>query len=174
MRTLVLFALFAVLPGLGKAQTMASSANSDSIVVVYDVSSSVNAEVGGNGGVYSVNYQRSFERLVKLRLSWSAGLSLYPRGPLITMSLPVSVIYKKTLRNVDELIFGAGQTLILSNTKGGYIRGTFRVGYRWHILRRNAWYLEAAYTPFYSYFYNFQWDNWLGVSFGYYFQPKNR
>jgi hypothetical protein len=172
MRTLVLSALFVVLSISVGGQTMASYSNSDTIVVIYDVSSSVNAELGGNGGVYSLNYQRSFERLVRLRLSWCAGLSVYPRGSLITMSVPVSVIYRKTLRNADDLVFGAGQTLILSNTKGGYIRGTFRLGYRWHILKKNAWYIEAAYTPFYSYLYNFQWDNWLGVSFGYYFQHK--
>lgn len=143
-----------------------------SSVVTYRTTASLNAEVGGNGGIYSINFQRHIPNRFKLPVYVSVGLCVFPRGSLFTLSIPVSVNYRLNCKGANAFVFGAGQTLILSNSKGGYIRGTFRVGYRWTFLKKRAWYLEAAYTPFYSYFYNFQLDNWFGVSFGYYLNSK--
>ena len=138
----------------------------------WNTTASINAELGGNGGIYSINFQRHIPNPFHQAFEFSAGLCVFPRGSLFTMTIPVSLNYRIHFNGTRSLVFGAGQTLILSNTKGGYLRGTFRVGYRWTFLKERAWYLEAAYTPFYSYLYNFQWDNWLGVSFGYYLNSK--
>lgn len=146
----------------------------DGLRITWKTTASLNAEVGGNGGIYSFNFQRHLPNRFKLPLHLSAGLSVFPRGSIFTLTVPVSINYQLTHRGTNAFVFGTGQTLILSNSKGGSIRGTFRIGYRWKFLKKSAWYLEAAYTPFYSYIYNFQWDNWVGVSFGYYLNSRGK
>lgn len=131
--------------------------------------SSVIGEIGGNGGIYSISYEREFSWFIPGQLRWRAGVCVFPRDQLWTLTLPASII-KTFNKGKNCFVFGAGQTLILSNKKGGYLRGNFRIGYRrsFNCFRKATFqpYVEFAYTPFYSYRYNFQWDNWLGLSFG--------
>lgn len=130
---------------------------------IYFHKSNLTAEILGNGGVYSINYQREVIYFRSSRLFWSAGLSVFPNASFI-VTTPVSLNWQKPFGR-HHLILGTGQVLILSATKGGYIRGISRVGYRFNFSGGKS-FLEFAYTPFYSYFYNFQWDNWIGASFG--------
>lgn len=143
----------------------AQERDSNSVVIVPPPKYTLTAELGGNGGVYSLNYHHHIHGQWASFLFGSAGISVLPRGPLITLSLPVSVNWYRMILKRNSFVLGTGQTLILSTTKGGYIRGTFRAAYRVEF-RLLPIFFEFAYTPFYSYLYNFQWDNWVGVSFG--------
>jgi hypothetical protein len=172
MRKLILCSVFAWLTCSVRAQTDTTAPDIDFEPGVTPIHrAALTAELGGNGGVYSLNYHRKWFWIGKFPTFVSGGLSIFPRGSLFTMSVPLSFNVMFETKKYNEWIFGAGQTLILSNTKGGYIRGTFRFGYRWE-LPGVPLFLEFAYTPFYSYFYNFQWDNWVGIQFGWNITPR--
>lgn len=126
------------------------------------------AEIGGNGGIYSINFRKKIRKITKQDFYWSAGFSVMPRGSFTVFDFPVSVNWYKSL-GTTGLIFGTGQVLILSTGKGGTVRGTFRVAYRVHLIKWRSS-LEFAYTPFYSYIYNFQYENWFGIGFAYHFK----
>lgn len=138
---------------------------------VYFNKSNLTAEIGGNGGLYSVNYQRGLFYFGSSRIFWSAGLFLFPNSSFIAAT-PLSLNWQKPFGR-HHLILGAGHVLIVSRTKGGYLRGTMRAGYRWNFSGGKS-FLEFAYTPFYSYFYNFQWEHWAGVAFGWNLAPRKK
>lgn len=125
-------------------------------------------ELGGNGGLFSINYENKLFRFGKSRLNWDAGFSLVPMSGRAIIDFPFSINFLIGIKkNKAEL--GTGQTLILDlgGGKGGTIRGTFRLGYRYE--NKNH-YWRLAYTPFYSYIYNFQYEHWIGISYGHYFK----
>lgn len=128
-------------------------------------------ELGGNGGVYSVNYQHPLWNFDQSRLCWTAGLSILPVPPRVVGDVPISLswIAGKTQHKFE---LGTGQILILSTGgKGGTIRGFFRAGYRYEAKNGRSFF-TATYTPFYSYLYNFQYENWGGIDYGFYFKRK--
>jgi hypothetical protein len=128
------------------------------------------SELGGNGGLYSLNYENKLCRFKNSRLNWNAGFSVVPLSTRAVVDFPVSVNWLiGNKRNKFEI--GTGQVLVLSlgGGKGGTIRGTFRFGYRYENEKKRYYFL-FAYTPFYSYIQNLQYENWGGISFGYYFK----
>jgi hypothetical protein len=172
MRKLILFSLFALLSCFVRGQNDTTAPNIEFVAGVTPIHrAALTAEIGGNGGIYSLNYHRKWFWLGKLPTFVSGGLMIHPRGTLITLGIPLSFNVMYETKKYNAWILGAGQTLILSTTKGGYVRGTFRAAYRWE-LPGVPLFLEFAYTPFYSYFYNFQWDNWVGIQLGWNITPR--
>ena len=131
------------------------------------------AEIGGNGGVYSINYRTKIGLIKSQDMYWMAGISVLPRGSFVTFAVPASMNWYTPAGMKGGFILGTGQTLILSTGKGGFVRGTFRVAYRRHFTKIHCS-MELAYTPFYSYLYNFQWDNWFGAGFAYHFMRTKK
>ena len=127
-------------------------------------------EAGGNGGVYSIDYQNKLFFVRHHPVLWIAGFSAIPISSRTIVSFPVTakIILGKGKHKAE---FATGQMLALSlgGGKGGTIRGTFSLGYRFEP-ENKRYFLEAAYTPFYSYIQNFQFNNWFGFSFGRYFK----
>lgn len=129
------------------------------------------AELGGNGGLYSVNFENRFAQIKSSRFVYSAGFSFVPLSGRFVMDVPLSVSWIKG-KGKHQFQLGTGQTFIVSSEgKGGAIRGNFRIGYRLEPLQKRHFWL-FAYTPNYSWMQNFQYENWIGVSFGYYLKQK--
>jgi hypothetical protein len=124
-------------------------------------------ETGGNGGVYSLNFEKDFPKVCSGNLKWEAGFSVVPLGSRIVIDFPLSINY--TLgKSRHKAEFGTGQLLIINIGSGnaGFIRGTLHIGYR-NQLPQKRWFWKIAYTPFYSYAVNFQYEHWLGAGVGY-------
>ncbi|MEW6469117.1 MAG: hypothetical protein AB1458_09345 [Bacteroidota bacterium] len=134
---------------------------------------SVFIEGGGHGGVYSMVYEKNCKpycgRIGKPSpYYWHFGFSFLPYGGSIIIDFPVS--FNRILgKGKHKAEIGTGQVFILDirGGKGGYLRGTIRLGYRFEPAEKR-YYLKFAYTPFYSYLYNFQYNHWGGIAFGYY------
>ena len=130
---------------------------------------SVFAEAGGSGGIYSIGYEKNM-RLAAIPFNMDLALEIVPLGHRTVITLPVSLNYSLG-KGAHKLELGTGQmfTLSIGGGKGGTIRGTVRVGYRLEPTGKH-YYLRFAYTPFYSWIYNFQWNHWAGISYGFYFK----
>lgn len=130
-------------------------------------------EAGGSGGVYSFNYESKLLPWSvgnRPQVMWNVGFEVVPIGHRAVLTFPVSVhlLFGKT-KNKFEI--GTGQFLALSilDKQSGTIRGNFHIGYR-HQVEGKKIYWKIAYTPMYSYAYNFQWENWFGFGIGYRFK----
>jgi hypothetical protein len=127
-------------------------------------------EAGGNGGVYTLGYERKLGRQESRKFNMCLGLAVLPTsGTSVTLAHTINVIVGKTKHKAEA---GTGYMLAISlGGKGGTLRGTFRLGYRFEPPGKR-YYLKFAYTPFYSVIYNFQWEHWGGIAFGYYLKKK--
>jgi hypothetical protein len=126
-------------------------------------------EIGGTAGMSALKYQKHYRFLPAM--SWETGLSLWPGKSNFFVTVPFGFNYLLG-KNEHHLELGTGQFFVM-NLRGGdsYIRGSFRVGYRHHNPEKQLFY-SIAYTPLYSYFYNFQYQNWFGFAIGYQFKSK--
>lgn len=126
------------------------------------------AELGGHGGVYSLNYENRFAPHTRARFNWTAGFSLLPLSGRAVVDFPVglNVVMGKTKHKLE---IGTSQVLILDlgGGKGGTIRGNVRIGYRYEKPGSRSYWL-FSYSPFYSYVHNLQYDNWFGAAWGFY------
>jgi hypothetical protein len=135
-------------------------------------SRSILLEVGGNGGFYSVNFEKDFRHVLPAEFKWEAGFAVLPFGNRVILDFPYSINYicgKK--KHAAE--FGTGQVFMLDikGGTGGFIRGTFHLGYRYQP-EGKRWFFNAAYTPFYSWIVNFQYEHWFALGIGYRLNPK--
>ena len=130
-------------------------------------------ELGGHGGIYSVGIDKILFLFTReSHFNWSAGCAIVPLPGRAVVDFPVSIKYNYVAWKSGRMIeLGTGQTLVVDvgGGKGGTIRGTFRAGYTCY-RKRHFW--SAAYTPFYSYLNNFQWEHWAGISYGHYLLKK--
>src|SRR5687767_3820233 len=128
-------------------------------------------EAGGIGGVYSIGWERRSRHCCMMPYYWHFGASVLPFGSRVIVDFPVSINIRYYLVRKWNLIAetGTGQVLILDvgGGKGGTIRGTLNFGL-WFEPKKDKCFLKFAYTPFYSYLYNFQYNHWGGIAFGYY------
>lgn len=135
---------------------------------------SVFIEIGGNGGLGSINYESPFLLKDNCALTWRAGLSFAPidknNGTAIVFPLMVNSIIGS---NAHKLELGVGQGLSITTKGSAYILGTALIGYRYQPKNKNIFY-RIGYTPLISYLVDFQWQNWAGISIGYSFKPKSK
>ena len=135
---------------------------------------SIFLEIAGSGGLGSINYEQQFYKKQKTELTWRAGLSFAPvdknNGNGIIFPLMVNSIIGK---NAHKLEFGLGQGITV-NTKGSFFTlTTAAVGYRYQPVAKK-WFYRVTYTPLISYLFNFQIQQWAGISIGYSFNKKKQ
>ncbi len=133
---------------------------------------SIFLEIGGSGGLGSINYEKVFFTKNNTELTWRAGLSIAPidknNGVGIVFPLMINSLYGK---NSHKLETGLGQGITIT-TKGSFFALTTAViGYRYQPESKN-WFYRVSYTPLISYLVDFQIQQWAGLSIGYTFNNK--
>jgi hypothetical protein len=126
-------------------------------------------ELGGSGGLASVNYERYVIMDQPWQLTWSAGFSVAPidknNGTNLVFPLMVHGLYGK---QQNWLEMGLGQGISIT-TRGAFFPVTIAaLGYRRNWQER-PFYFRVTYTPLISYIIDFQWRHWAGMSIGYRF-----
>jgi hypothetical protein len=127
-------------------------------------------ELGGSGGLGSINFEKAFCKKNNTEFTWRAGLSIAPidrnNGVGIVFPLMVNTIIGK---NAHKIEFGLGQGITIT-TKGNFFAlTTAAVGYRYQREDKH-WFYRVTYTPLISYLVDFQVQQWGGISFGYTFK----
>ena len=127
-------------------------------------------ELGGSGGVGSINYERSFLTKEKVDLKWRAGFSLFKIDRNTGYSLIFPVLAEALIgKGPHYFETGIGQTLTVT-TKGQFFFLMPAVaGYRYQPPDKRIFF-RASYTPIISYLIDFQYQNWGGLSIGYQFK----
>ncbi|MEI7801114.1 MAG: hypothetical protein WCI97_00575 [Bacteroidota bacterium] len=135
-------------------------------------SKSVFLELGGSGGLGSINYEKCFSQKDKIAFTWRTGLSFSPvdrnNGNAIIFPLMINSIIGKS-KNKLELGIGQG---ISFTTKGSFFfLALADIGYR----RQNPdkrFFYRITYTPLISYIVDLQVQHWFGFSIGYNIRKK--
>lgn len=128
---------------------------------------SLGFDLGGVGGVASINYSSPFKQTEQSTLLIRAGFSLAPIDPNNGTALVFPVLFHYNRgANKHKLDLGIGQTLSLTTRGSFFIRMPLNIGY---LLEPEGkrFYFRAAYTPLVSYLLDFQYEHWGGLSFGF-------
>lgn len=127
----------------------------------------LHAEIGGNGGLGSLSYEKEFREKEKLALAWKLGFSLAPvdrnNGTGLVFPLMLQV---KTGKKSHHLEAGLGQGITVTTKLAWFVRGTALLGYRYENPQKH-WVYRVSYTPLVSYLVDFQYQHWAGISIGY-------
>jgi hypothetical protein len=110
-------------------------------------SNSIYFEIGGSGGLGSLNFEKNFLQKENLALTWSAGFSLAPidknNGTGIVFPVLLHAMVGKQAHKAE---FGLGQGITIT-TKGRFFAlGTPVVGYRFQPESKSVFY-RVSYTP---------------------------
>lgn len=143
-------------------------------------------EVGGSGGLGSVNYEYMFplsvrpvrahtgfeddDGISKFQFTFRAGIGTSPidknNGWVLVFPTMLNCIYGKHT-NPHRLEFGAGLAPSITTTLGGaYIKSPLMLGYRYAPEDKRI-FLRVDYTPIFGWLVDVQWQHWFGVSVGY-------
>lgn len=134
---------------------------------------------GGEGGVYTLGYEKLFVKDKPFGTFLHAGISGFPIDQRITFAFPLSFGGYYRLKNW-EFLAGAGIGTNISyyyqefsgNTAFSrfryYSRAYFEAGPRLRI-SSDRYTIGVKYSPFISFIENFQWENWAGINFGIHF-----
>lgn len=131
-------------------------------------------EIGGNGGVYSVNYENRLKGFSRSRLNWRLGFTVWPDPetfrPIAAIPAGINWLYGTGKHRFEA---GTGQLLVLDYLRGNgaTLIASFRAGYRFEPPAKR-YYLSAAYTPFYYYLREADYQHWWGFAFGLYLKKK--
>lgn len=129
-------------------------------------------EAGGSGGLGSLNLERDFKRTEKWTFLWRTGLSYTPidknNGGGIIFPLMVHGLIGQ---NSHKLDLGIGQGITITTRGQFFARTPVVVGYRFQPADK-SYYLRVAYTPLVSYLFDFQFQHWGGITFGYTFKKS--
>lgn len=124
-------------------------------------------ELGGSGGIGSINVEKFISSRNRLRLNWRMGLSLAPidknNGTGIVFPIMVNALIGK---NAHCLEMGVGQGLTITTKGSLFALTTVAVGYR-HQSKSEKWFYRVTYTPLISYLVDLQIQQWGGLSIGY-------
>ncbi len=129
-------------------------------------------ELGGSGGLASINYEQNYFEKKNLSLLARIGFSYGPidanNGGVLIFPIMTHAIIGSSDHKLD---MGIGQTFSIT-TKGNYfILMPTCVGYRYQPVTKNH-YWRFAYTPIFSYLIDFQTQHWGGITYGYNFTRK--
>lgn len=129
-------------------------------------------ELGGSGGIASLNYERSLLEKADWRLDMRIGFSTLPvdanNGWILVFPVMAHAILLPGQHRID---LGAGQAISLTTKGSFFLRAPLSLGYRFQPTDKR-FYLRAAYTPIVSYLLDFQWEHWAGITLGYRLSPK--
>ena len=131
-------------------------------------------EIGGSGGIGSLNFEKYFFRKKSTQFTWRAGLSLAPidknNGTGIVCPMMINALIGKAS---NKLELGIGQGITMT-TKGQFFAlTTGAIGYRYQA-ETKKWFYRITYTPLISYLVDFQMQHWGGISIGYNLNCKTK
>ncbi|MCC7298489.1 MAG: hypothetical protein IT244_09165 [Bacteroidia bacterium] len=128
---------------------------------------SIFLELGGSGGLGSINYEKTISNQSKSLLNYRIGFSLAPIDKNNGTGLVFPLMINKVLGNgTHKMELGLGQGITIT-TKGQFFAlGLANFGYR-HQKAESHWFYRANYTPLISYIISRQWQHWAGFSIGY-------
>lgn len=131
-------------------------------------------EIGGTGGLGSINFEKHFLKNGNTDFTWRAGLSIAPidrnNGAGIVFPLMINSLIGKSSHKLE---LGLGQGITIT-TKGQFFALTIAaVGYRYQP-EAKRWFYRVTYTPLVSYLVDFQIQHWGGISVGYTFNNKTK
>lgn len=134
-------------------------------------------EVGGSGGLASINYEAPFLAKFKSnfqRNTWRLGFSVAPidknNGTGLVFPLMINSLVG---RKAHLLELGLGQGITITTRGSFFSLTTAAVGYRYQP-KKKPWFFRATYTPLISYILDFQVQQWGGVSLGYTFKSQKK
>lgn len=124
-------------------------------------------ELGGSGGLGSVNYERTLHEWEKLALTGRGGLSFTPidrnNGTVIGIPLMVNLVLGEGNWQGEV---GIGQGLSITTRGQPFVMGLAQAGVRYQGAGKRIYY-HMNYTPLISYLIDFQVQQWAGISIGY-------
>ena len=129
-------------------------------------------EMGGSGGLGSLNYEYPIFPTSNLALNLRFGFSVTPidKNNGVNMIFPV-MVHWLVGKSDHKMDFGIGQALSFTTKARMFISTPLAAGYRYEPAAKN-YFFRVAYTPLVSYLVNFQWQNWAGITYGYHFNRK--
>ena len=126
----------------------------------------VSLELGGSGGIASLNYEKEIWEREVLDLSLRFGFSFVPidrnNGTVFIFPIMIHGIFGHSAHKFDT---GIGQTLSFTSKGALFFRAPLSLGYRFQPIGRR-YFFRVAYTPIVSYLVDFQWEHWAGLTFG--------
>ncbi len=124
-------------------------------------------EVGGSGGLGSLNFERTFRNNSTTAFSWSAGFSMAPidknNGTALVFPCMLHLMHGKSHHKIE---FGMGQGFSLTTKGNAFILGTLAIGYRYNNPDKRVFW-RIAYTPLVSWLVDWQYQHWAGISIGF-------
>lgn len=127
----------------------------------------VSFELAGSGGLGSVNYEQAVLDNEKFDLHFRAGFSFAPidKNNGTALIFPV-MLHGLLFEGPHKLDVGLGLTFTVTTRGSLYSLMPFSCGYRFEPTDKR-YYLRASYTPIISYLFEFQWQHWGGLTYGY-------
>ncbi|MEM8523303.1 MAG: hypothetical protein AAGG68_01610 [Bacteroidota bacterium] len=126
-------------------------------------------ELGGSGGLASINYEKVFSQKENIALYYRTGFSFAPvdqnNGTAFIFPL---MLHTKIGKDQHFLDLGLGQSISITSEGNFFIRMPTSLGYRFEPTGKKI-YWRFSYTPIVSYLLDFQWEHWGGITFGHKF-----
>lgn len=133
---------------------------------------SVFLEIAGSGGLGSINYENHFFKKNNTDFTFRVGLSFAPIDKNNGTGLVFPIMINSLIgKNAHKLELGLGQGITITTKGSFFLLTTAAVGYRYQQETKN-WFYRVTYTPIISYLYDFQVQQWGGISVGYTFNNK--
>jgi|GEM_PF-2987095 len=139
-------------------------------------------ELGGSGGVYSLNFERDFLQKEKHRFSWRGGGEIFPVDNRYQLVFPLLLNgYYGGGAHKLKYAFGQGVTIAFGKAYSfaPFSRTVLNLGWRYEPPGKKLFF-EANYTPLisylmalrYEYVGGWQYEHWGGFTIGYRLGPK--
>ncbi|MEM7372146.1 MAG: hypothetical protein AAF587_26245 [Bacteroidota bacterium] len=126
-------------------------------------------ELGGPGGLGSLNIERTCSQRKSVQFAYRIGLSSFPidRNNGIVVVIPVGIhgIAGQAPHFMDVSV---GQVISFTTKGKFHFLGTSAIGYR-HQKTEKPVFFRLSYTPLISYLLTYQYQHWAGLTIGYTF-----
>lgn len=129
-------------------------------------------ELAGSGGFGSLNYEHPIFHKSKFTIHMRYGFSFTP----IDKNNGTNIIFPIMLHcligeNDHKLDLGIGQAISITTKASFFLYTPLAAGYRYQPNDKN-YFIRCSYTPILSYLIDVQWQNWVGLTYGYHFNRK--
>ncbi|MDD3741623.1 MAG: hypothetical protein PHH30_10305 [Bacteroidales bacterium] len=127
----------------------------------------VSLEVGGSGGLGSINYENTFITKSNFSGYYRVGFSFAPIDKNNGVALIFPLMIHELIGSSDHKIdLGIGPSLSITTKGNVFTLMAISAGYRFQPQNKN-YYIRIAYTPIVSFMVDFQVQHWAGLCFGY-------
>lgn len=124
-------------------------------------------EIGGNGGIGSINYEHLWLQKGNSSFTWRVGFSMAPidknNGTGLVFPLMMNWM---TGKGAHKFELGVGQGVTITTKGHFFMLTTTKMGYRFQPSDKNLFF-GISYTPLLSYIVDFQIQQWAGIHIGY-------